>query len=106
MENNVLNMNGSGEVGTTTGSTLITAASGTGVATDTTVNAGGVLNCWPYYDTGSTSTYIINQDLTVKRAMNGYVVTLSYNTYIAKNEKDLNKLIVQLLNPKKGKKNG
>ncbi len=63
----------------------------------------------PYYGGVLGGTLTVNSyvnNLTVKPAVNGYIVEYAYATYIAKNEKELNKLIVQLLNPNKGKKHG
>ena len=56
---------------------------------------------FPYF-----STTAVNYNLTVKKVINGYVVDYCYLTYIAKTEKELGKLILNILNPKKVGKRG
>ncbi len=86
-----------------------TSASLTGIITDTTngsASGSTTIANYPFYSYPYPTTAVYNTNLTVRSVSNGFVVDYGYVTYVAKTQKELSKLIAQLLTPtpKKGKK--
>lgn len=91
--NNVLNM-------------IDNTASNAAVLTTSTEGLVTTANCisTPLYGGGYiTTTNSYNHGTVVKKAMNGYVVESGYQLFIAKNEKELTKVLMNILNPKQTK---
>lgn len=82
----------------------VTTVSGT-TAVNTSPSFSSTFNpFWSHTTSDLRSSYYV-ASTTVKRATNGYVIENGYELYIAKNEKELTKILKETLNPTlKGKK--
>ena len=86
--NNVVNIVG------TDNTTLTTTGTGVSITADSNLL---------YNGNGFITSTVYNYGTTVKKAVNGYVVENGYQIYIAKNEKELTKVLMNILNPKQTK---
>lgn len=101
MENKLTVVDGNNAQNTSTTDTTLTTV--TGIAETAPYTNSGTTFISGYQPYTTITTFSTN--LTVRAVTNGFVVDFQYSTYVAKTQKELNKLITQLLTPsKKGKK--
>lgn len=103
--NNIVNFDPNTPVVSTTTGTTSLMTNGTGALSNTTAT---INNGWwsysPYYQSGVYFT-----QPTIRQAVNGFVIDYNSSVYIAKNLKEVTKILGEIFNPsslKKGKKRG